>query len=91
MDNVIFNRKLKEMEAIETFCNLLWANLPKCFSVSFNKKNNTLKVYITNANTKNKRKNKKNRTYSFEAIENKKDDLWGLSRDCAEEIKNAFR
>jgi len=90
VDNRVL-QEIKKMEEAQIFCNLLWANLPKCFSLSSVIKNKTIKVYITNHNIKNKRKNKKTRTYSFNEIDERKDDLWGLARDFAEEIKNDFQ
>ncbi len=78
------------MEDIQTFCNLLWANLPKNFTLSFSHKEKTIKIFVTKENVKNKRKSKKTKTYSHTMIYERKDDLWGLSRDCAEEIKSDF-
>ncbi len=90
MDNKVL-QEIQKMEEIQTFCNLLWANLPKCFSLSFSNKNKTIKVYITNNSIKNKKKNKKTRTYNHSVIHKRKDDLWGLGRDCAEEIRSDFQ
>jgi len=69
----------------ETFCNLIWANLPKEWIFNSVYHQNTvfisIIIEIDGGNVQ-----KINRGYPLIDVTNMSKDMWGFACDCAEEI-----
>lgn len=73
---------------VSRFLNLLWVNLPANFEIKPVLNQNILFITILFSN--NQRVRKLRRQYSLQKIESRKNDLFGMAEDCAEEIQSYF-
>ncbi len=72
---------------MKKFCNLLWVNFPDNWSLKTLFHQETLFVSVIIA--EDGAINKIRRQYKYKMIHDREKDLWGLSEDCADEIKNS--
>lgn len=77
--------KMYKPKVVQNFINLLWANLPQDWVVKFTYYQKILFISIIMPTTDNDIR-KVRRQYDIEDIKDRKEDLWGLAADCAEEI-----
>ena len=82
MNKKVINVSKKVPNLLERFCDLLWANTPKNLKFHYVYQKDMLYVSIaTEDNT-----SMIDRAYTHSAIKERKDDLFGLAQDCAEEM-----
>lgn len=72
----------------KSFANLLWANTPQDWQVSFLYHQNTLFVSVVIGSGDDEQKMRRN--YPYSTIKKRKKDLWGLAYDCSEEIVRSW-
>lgn len=73
---------------IYRFTNLFWVNLPNYWTIKFLYTQDIL--FVSMLIPENNSTKKIQRQYKKEMIEKRKEDLWGLSSDCTDEIKNSI-
>lgn len=71
-------------ELIQLFTNLLWANTPKNWIFKSVYYNNTLFVSVSIKTIKIRR------SFNSNIINDRVNDLWGMCRDCIDEMQSEF-
>lgn len=79
--------KKKAPELVELFSNLLWANLPNHWVIKTVYFRQTLFVSVFIENRHEEVCRKVRRSFTLQILKNREDDLWGLARDCTDEMK----
>ena len=73
-------------ELVQLFSNLLWANSPQSWIIKTTYFRKTLFVSAFTQNRHDETNIKVRRSFTLVAIKDREDDLWGLARDCADEM-----
>lgn len=73
---------------VKKFIDLFWVNLPQEWSIKHVYHKGALFIIVLIPINGKEKKIK--RQYRIETIKARSDDLWGLARDCADQIKNSI-
>lgn len=78
----------KMPKLVDRFCGLLWVHLPENWKVKFLFQGETLFVSIYVSDDCDLKKIR--RQYKYKSIQARKNDIWGLACDCADEIRGTI-
>lgn len=87
-ENVMQMAKTEKPKLIQTFENLLWANSPVDWILKSTYFRNTLFISILLESDDEQPHKNIRRSFRIDIINNRANDLWGLARDCIDEIRS---